>query len=268
MPQNSIVGPLLFLIYINDLPNCLTTACAKKFADDTNISILGRTLADLEPMINPELVNLNCWLKANRLSLNVAKTEFMIIGSRQRLLAERSDEICVSLENQRIERADHTKSPGLTIDDRLSWSNYINEVCKKVSSAIGALKRIRPFVSHSTAIQTYNALIQPHLDYYSPVWDGLSNQLSDKLQKLQNRAARVIAKANYETSSNVLLEMLKWNSLSSVRRKKQKTVVMFKSLNKLALVYLQDLFNIRTTNYNEIRAVTNIAQATHQLSKA
>ena len=62
------------------------------------------------------------------------------------------DEICVSLENQRIERVDHTKSLGLTIDDRLSWSDYVNEVCKKVSLAIGALKRIRPFVSQSTAI--------------------------------------------------------------------------------------------------------------------
>ena len=154
------------------------------FADDTNISIPGRTLADLEPMINSELANLNCWLKANRLSLNVAKTEFMIIGSSQRLLAESNDEICVSLENQQIERVNHTKSLGVTIDDRLSWSNFINEVCKKVSSAIGALKRIRPFVSQSTAIRIYNALIQPHLDYCSPVWDGLSNQLSDKLQKI------------------------------------------------------------------------------------
>ena len=76
-------------------------------------------------------------------------------------------------------------------------------------------------VSQSTAIQIYNALIQPHLDYCSPVWDGFSNKLSDKLQKLQNRAARVIAKVNYETSSNVLLELLKWDSLS-VRRKKRK----------------------------------------------
>ena len=140
----------------------------------------------------------------------------------------------------------HTKSLGVTIDDQLSWSNYIIEVCKRVSSAIGALKRIKPFVSQSTAIQIYNALIQPHLDYCSSVWDGLSNQLSDKLQKLQNRAARVIAKATYETSSNVLLEMLKWDSLSV----RQKAVVMFKSLNKLAPVYLQDLFNIRSTNYN------------------
>ena len=72
-----------------------------------------------------------------------------------------------------------------------------------------------------------------HLDCCSPVWDGFSNQLSDKLQKLQNRAARVIVKANYETSSNLLLEILEWDSLSV-----------------LAPVYLQDLFNTRSTNYN------------------
>lgn len=71
----------------------------------------------------------------------------MIIGSRQGLLAESNNEICVELENHRIEREDHTKSLGLTIDDRLTWTNYVNEVCEKVSAAIGALKRIRPFVS-------------------------------------------------------------------------------------------------------------------------
>ena len=75
-------------------------------------------------------------------------------------------------------------------------SNYINEVCRKISSAIGVLKRIWPFVSQSTAIQIYNALMQPHLDCCSSVWDGLSKQLSDKMQNLQNRAARLTAKAN------------------------------------------------------------------------
>ena len=94
----------------------------------------------------------------------------MIIGSCQRLLAESNNEICVELENHRIERVDHTKSLGLTINDRLSWTKHINEVCKKVSAAVDALKHISPFVSQSTAIQIYNAFIQPHLDYCGPVW--------------------------------------------------------------------------------------------------
>ena len=112
-------------------------------------------------------------------------------------------------------------------------------------------------VSQSITIQIDNSLIQPHLDYCSPIWDGLSNQtdeLSKKLQKLQNHAARVTAKANYETSSNILLEMLKWDTLFIVRQKKQKAVMMFKPLNKLAPVYLQDLFNKGSTNYNSLNS--------------
>ena len=74
----------------------------------------------------------------------------------------------------RIKEVDHTKSLGLTIDDHLSWCKHVDEICKKVSSAIGALKRVRPFISKETAIQIYNALIMPHFDYCSPVWDCLS----------------------------------------------------------------------------------------------
>ena len=80
--------------------------------------------------------------------------------------------------------------------------------------AIGALRRIRPLISQYTAVLVYNSLIQPHFDYCSLVWDGLSDHLSDKLQKLQNRAARVILKASYGTSSSLLLDILKWDKIS------------------------------------------------------
>ena len=78
LPQSSILGPLLFLIYINDLPNCLRVAAPRMFADDTNITLPAKTLTDLKQALSPELSNLSCWLKANKLSLNAAKTELMI----------------------------------------------------------------------------------------------------------------------------------------------------------------------------------------------
>ena len=89
-----------------------------------------------------------------------------------------------------------------------------------MSSAIGALKRVRPFIPTDVAVQIYNALILPHFDYCRPVWDGMSGCLSDKLQKLQNRAL--------DTSSNLLLAMLRWEKLS-FRRKKQKALITTKS---------------------------------------
>ena len=126
---------------------------------------------------------------------------------------------------------------------------HIEEISKKTSSAIGALKRIRPFISESTALQIYQALILPDFDYCSLVWDELSVTLSDKLQKLQNRAARVITRSSYDTSTSILLNRLNWDNLST-RRKKLKATLMLKIIKGLSPAYLQDLFSIRSTPYN------------------
>jgi hypothetical protein len=85
IPQGSNLGPLLFLLYINDLPNCLTPSSASMFADDTNISTNGKTNDELQERINVDLENVHQWLLANKLTLNKDKTEYMIIGSRQRI---------------------------------------------------------------------------------------------------------------------------------------------------------------------------------------
>ena len=126
----------------------------------------------------------------------MAKTELIIIGSRQRLNAQCED-IDISIDHKTIKRVDHNKSLGLTIDAQLAWSKHVDEICKTASSAISALKRVRPFIWTDVAVQIYNALILPHFDHYcSPVWDCMSGYLSGKLQKLQNRAARVITNIN------------------------------------------------------------------------
>ena len=97
------------------------------FAHDTNITVPGCTFAKLEKATSSELNNLYSWLKANKLSLNIAKTEFMVISTRQTFLAENCDEINIQLDGQHICRVEHAKSFGLIMNDRLSWSNHIKE---------------------------------------------------------------------------------------------------------------------------------------------
>ena len=148
-----------------------------------------------------------------------------------------------------ITRVRKAKSLDLLIDEHLTWKDHVDEVVKKISKAIGALKRVRPFISVKTALQIYHAFIRPHFDYCSSVWDECNVTLCDKLQKLQNRVASVITKSSYDVSANHLLTSLRQDNLAK-GRKKLKAILMFKILNGLAPDYLQDLFLIRTTKYN------------------
>ena len=100
------------------------------FANDTNLMLSPKTLTDLKLALTPELNNLSCWQKATKLSLNVAETELMIIGSRQRLNAQ-SDDVEIRIDDQIIKRVDHTKSLGLTIDAQLPWVNTLSTFARK-----------------------------------------------------------------------------------------------------------------------------------------
>ena len=104
-------------------------------------------MIDLENAVNLELRNLQRWLITNRLSLNIAKTEFKVIGSNQRIHALANNQIDIGIDGKSIERVEEAKSLGLFIDEHLSWTKHVEEISKKISSAIGALKRIRPFIS-------------------------------------------------------------------------------------------------------------------------
>ena len=149
----------------------------------------------------------------------------MVISSSQKLQSLNDYTMNLHIGGVPINQSYQSKSLGLIIDENLSWKAHIHEISKKVSSDIGALKRARPLVSMPTAIKIYKG----HLDYYSAVWDGLTQQLSEKLQKLQNRAIRVITKSSYDTSSTFLLNSLGWDNLS-VRRAKQKAHLMYKCI--------------------------------------
>ena len=121
---------------------------------------------------------------------------------------------------------------------------------KKVASGIGELKRIRPYVPFTTMQLIYNCLVQPYFDHCSAVWDSRSSYLANKLQKLQNRAARVLTSSSYDTSADYLFERLGWKKLPSQRRI-AKAIMVYKSLNGVAPDYLSNMFVDRNsiTNY-------------------
>ena len=216
VPQGSNLGPLLFLLYVNDLPNCLDQAEPSMFADDTNISTSAGSVEKLETQLNIELDKIYRWLVANKLTLNVSKTEYMIIGSCHNLGKIDKDPV-IKIGSETVNRVHTSKSLGVIIDDKLKWEDQIDSISKKVSREIGAIKLIKPYVPKKCLTQVYNALVQPYFDYCSLVWQNCKLELQSKLQKLQNRAARIITGDNWEIRSKDVLNKLNWLPLNQRR---------------------------------------------------
>ena len=150
----------------------------------------------------------------NKLTLNTTKTEFMLIGSRQKL-STLSSKPELWIDNVPIEKVTSVKSLGIFIDENLRWQTHIDKLSKKIASGTGAIKRIRDSVPTPTLHCIYNALIQSQFDYCNIVWGNCGKTLFDRLQKLQNRAARVLTFSRYDADANRLFRQLNWKDLST-----------------------------------------------------
>jgi hypothetical protein len=201
VPQGSNHEPLLFLIYISDLPNCLETTHSNLFADDTILSCQGHLSIDIEYKLNKDLVNAQKWSSANKLTLNNEKNKYMINGSRQRLK---------NLDH--VPRVYKKEVLGIFTDVRLSWNRQNEEQCNKISKNNNLLRKAKDFVGPDTLKIMYNALVMPHFNHCSTVWQNNNQTHLDKLYKLQKRAARIITNSDYTIRSSDTFPKLSWKS--------------------------------------------------------
>ena len=205
VPQGSIFGHLLFLIYVNDLAQVTSKSISILFADDTNVIFRSKSYESLNTIINSELALLSDWFNENKLALNVPKTKFMLFHHRHK---KPSDVFSVSLNNIELEEVSNTKFLGVIINEHLAWENHIHGLTGKLSRLNGVLARLKHQLPLHVMKTIYNALFASILQYGISVWGGTITKQSKSLVTLQKKAIRHASCSKYNSHTEPVFERL------------------------------------------------------------
>ena len=202
VPQGSILGPLLFLLYINDIVFSSEVFKFTLFADDTSLFYSHKNAHDAVEIINNELAKISEWLAANKLSLNVGKSKLIVFNNKKKI------KIDITLNSQSLKEVDNAKYLGILIDNKLNWLPQINAIKLKISKGLGLLAKIRHFVPCETVRSLYFSFVNAHTDYNLLNWGMAAPSNLHQIHTKINKALRIMTFKNRDHSSTPLYKEL------------------------------------------------------------
>ncbi|MCG7877681.1 MAG: reverse transcriptase domain-containing protein [Candidatus Thiodiazotropha endolucinida] len=245
VPQGSVLGPLLFLVYVNDISDSLLSL-TRLFADDSSLFYSASSLADIEGIINHDLRLLGVWAKQWLIKFNPLKTEATLFTTK-----EFEHFPSLLFNDTQIKFVEEHKHLGLTFSSNCKWHNHIDNILNSAARVVGIMRKLKFTLSRIALNQIYVSYVLPIIEYASIVWDNCTEQDANALEKLQHEAARVVTGLTRSVSLERLYLECGWISLSE-RRKNQKLYFMYKANNSQVPSYINDIIPPRireTTNY-------------------
>ena len=262
VPQGSILGPILFLLYINDIKNSSKILKFFLFADDTSTSLISKDIQELESIYNKELSYVTDWLNAKKLTLNVKKSNLILFKNAKKP----AKTLNIKIKREQIEEKEYTKYLGIIIDNKLSWNYHIKHANLKISKGIGILTKLRRYLSKNLLRTLFYAFVQPHIDYGLLVWGRATpNNLKPIKKNLQKVVRKILFKAR-----NQPIEPL-FHELNMLDFEKHKYLTISSFMWQLTYdnipATIKSSFNARKRGYGESNHKYHVPNVNSELSK-
>lgn len=256
VPQGSILGPLLYIIYTNDFINSLSSSQAYIYADDTAITVSDNDATRALETMQEELSSASSWFAANKLKLNAAKTQLCLFGTPQQLRCFREATTTqVVINDAVIRESKFVNYLGVTLDNNMTFDDHIKSLSGKLTRTLGILSNIKHLMPMNIRKQVYNGLILSNLDYCSTIWGHTSKKNIRRLEKILNRTCRnVLDIRDRKYSATEMYKALKWLPLKE-KLEYNKAVDCYKIVTKMYHTPL-DFIRSDTLHHHNLRQQT------------